>query len=122
MHEKMVDFEEKKDLGKRPFLSRYSDVRSPENGFTLIEIMVVITILAILIALVAPKMLGRTDQARRVAVKAEIKNIEGALSSTNLTMGSIQPRNKGLKPWWKNQRSEKFRWTGPKAGICQRFR
>ena len=58
--------------------------------------MVVITILAILIALVAPKMVGRTDQARRVSTKAQIKNIEGALQLYKLDNGIYPETEQGL--------------------------
>ncbi len=68
-----------------------------ERGFTLIEIMVVVTILAILIALVAPKMVGRTDQARRVSTKAQIKNIEGALQLYKLDNGVYPSTEQGLE-------------------------
>ena len=67
-----------------------------ESGFTLIEIMVVVTILAILIALVAPKMVGRTDQARRVSTKVQIKNIEGALQLYKLDNGIYPGTEQGL--------------------------
>ncbi len=67
-----------------------------ENAFTLIEIMVVVTILAILIALVAPKMVGRTDQARRVSARAQIKNIEGALQLYKLDTGIYPTTEQGL--------------------------
>ncbi len=70
--------------------------RRRERGFTLIEIMVVVTILAILIALVAPKMVGRTDQARRVSTKAQIKNIEGALQLYKLDNGVYPSTEQGL--------------------------
>ena len=67
-----------------------------QAGFTLIEIMVVVTILAILIALVAPKMVGRTDQARRVSTKAQIRNIEGALQLYKLDNGVYPSTDQGL--------------------------
>ncbi len=70
--------------------------RLRERGFTLIEIMVVVTILAILIALVAPKMVGRTDQARRVSTKAQIKNIEGALQLYKLDNAVYPSTEQGL--------------------------
>ena len=38
-----------------------------ERGFTFIEIMVVVAILAILAALVVPRIMGRTDDAKRTA-------------------------------------------------------
>ncbi len=68
-----------------------------QRGFTLIEIMVVVTILAILIALVAPKMVGRSDQARRVATTAQIKNIEGALQLYKLDNGTYPSTEQGLE-------------------------
>ena len=49
------------------------------RGFTLIEIMVVIVILGVLAALVVPRVLDRPDEARRVAAKADIAAIVGAL-------------------------------------------
>ena len=67
-----------------------------QRGFTLIEIMVVVTILAILIALVAPKMVGRTDQARRVSTKAQVRNIEGALQLYKLDNGIYPSTDQGL--------------------------
>ena len=44
------------------------------SGFTLIEIMVVLFILAILAGIVAPRLIGRTDDARVVEAKVQIKN------------------------------------------------
>ena len=44
-------------------------------GFTFIEIMVVVAILAILAALVIPRIMGRTDDAKRTAAKVQIRNI-----------------------------------------------
>jgi general secretion pathway protein G len=42
-------------------------------GFTFIEIMVVVAILAILAALVVPRIMGRTDDAKRTAAKVQIQ-------------------------------------------------
>lgn len=69
---------------------------SQEEGFTLIEIMVVITILAILAVLVVPKIVGRTDEARRTAATVQIRNIEQALQLFKLDNGFYPSTEQGL--------------------------
>lgn len=49
------------------------------HGFTLIEVMVVVVILAILAALIVPKIMGRPDEARIVAARQDISTIVQAL-------------------------------------------
>jgi general secretion pathway protein G len=49
------------------------------GGFTLIEIMVVVVILAILGTLVAPQILGRIDEARVTKAKNDLRLYESAL-------------------------------------------
>jgi general secretion pathway protein G len=50
-----------------------------ESGFTLIEIMVVLVIIAIMTALIAPQIMGRVDEARVTAAKQDIRTLETAL-------------------------------------------
>jgi general secretion pathway protein G len=50
-----------------------------QRGFTLIEIMVVVVILAILGTLVAPQILGRIDEARITKARTDMKLLQGAL-------------------------------------------
>jgi general secretion pathway protein G len=61
---------------------------STSAGFTLIEIMVVVFILGLLATLVAPKIIGRTDDARRTKAAADIKAIEQALQLYKLDTGA----------------------------------
>ena len=53
--------------------------RVRSNGFTLIEVMVVIVILGVLAALIVPKIMGRPDEARVVAARQDIATIMQAL-------------------------------------------
>jgi len=50
-----------------------------QSGFTLIEIMVVLVIIAIMTALIAPQIMGRVDEARVTAAKQDIRTLETAL-------------------------------------------
>jgi len=50
-----------------------------ESGFTLIEIMVVLVIIAIMTALIAPNIMGKVDEARVTAAKQDIRTLETAL-------------------------------------------
>jgi general secretion pathway protein G len=68
-----------------------------EKGFTFIEIMVVVAILAILAALVVPRIMGRTDDAKRTAAKVQIRNLEGALQLYKLDNGVYPSTEQGLK-------------------------
>lgn len=67
-----------------------------KNGFTLIEIMVVIVILAMLAALVGPKLMGRSDDAKQTDTKVQIKNIETALKFYKLDNGNYPSTEQGL--------------------------
>lgn len=65
-------------------------------GFTLIEIMVVVFILGLLATLVAPKIIGRTDEARRTKAATDIKGIEQALQLFKLDNGFYPGASDGL--------------------------
>ncbi len=73
------------------------DIRKRGRGFTLIEIMVVITILGILAALIVPRVVGRTDDARIAAAKQDIASIMQALKLYRLDNGAYPTTEQGLK-------------------------
>lgn len=66
-------------------------------GFTLIEIMVVVFILGLLATLVAPKITGRTDEARRTKAAADLRAIEQALHLYKLDNGTYPTTEQGLQ-------------------------
>ncbi|WP_374357833.1 type II secretion system major pseudopilin GspG [Chitinimonas sp.] len=72
-------------------------MRKRQAGFTLIEILVVIVILAILGALVVPKIMNRPDEARVVAAKQDVQAIVQALKLYKLDNGVYPSNEQGLK-------------------------
>ncbi len=71
--------------------------RTRQAGFTLIEILVVVMILGLLISLAAPRLIGRTDDAKIVKARADIAAIEQALSLYKLDSGSFPTSEQGLE-------------------------
>ncbi len=50
-----------------------------DRGFTLIEIMIVIVILSILVWQLAPRIMGKPEEARRLKARMDISTLETAL-------------------------------------------
>lgn len=71
--------------------------RSRSRGFTLIEIMVVVVIMGILAALVVPKLMGRTDDARIIAAKQDIASLMQALKLYKLDNQRYPTTEQGLQ-------------------------
>ena len=69
---------------------------SRQGGFTLIEIMVVVVILAILAAIVVPKIMSRPEQARLVKAKQDISIIENAMDMYKLDNGTYPTQEQGI--------------------------
>lgn len=67
------------------------------KGFTMIELMVVIVILGILAAIIAPKLVGRTDEARITKARVDITNLETALKLYKLDNGVYPGTEQGLQ-------------------------
>lgn len=66
------------------------------GGFTLIEILVVITIIGILAALIVPRIMDRPDQARATAARADVNAIMSALKLYKLDNGTYPTNEQGL--------------------------
>ena len=67
------------------------------RGFTLLEVMVVIFVIGLLATLVAPKIVGRADDARRTKAIADMKGIEQALNLYRLDGGAYPTTEQGLE-------------------------
>ena len=67
-----------------------------QSAFTLIEVLVVVAILAILAAIIVPRIMDRPDEAKRVAAKADVGAIVQALKLYRLDNGFYPSTEQGL--------------------------
>jgi len=67
-----------------------------KTGFTLIEVLISIIIIAILGSIVGPKLFGKPDQAKAIKAKADIAAISGALMEFNQNEGRYPTKQEGL--------------------------
>lgn len=79
-------------MNNQRFLSKYR-----QQGFTLIEIMVVVAIIGLLLAVVAPNIIGSSDEAKIVKAQADIQSIENALTLYRLDNGFYPSQEQGLE-------------------------
>ena len=70
---------------------------SRQYGFTLIEIMVVVIILGILAAIVAPNVIGRVDDAQIARVQQDLRGVENALKFYRLDNFAYPTNEQGLQ-------------------------
>ena len=93
---------------------RYRDPspRSGEGGFTLIEMLVVITIIGLVMALVGPRVLSSLSDSKVKTAKIQIESFEAALDLYYLDNGSYPASNEGLKALVQRPASAAT-WNGP---------
>jgi general secretion pathway protein G len=77
-------------------ISMRDRIRKSEDGFTLIELMVVILIIGLLATIVVQNLRSATDKAKRVKAQADIAQIKSGLDRYYLDNGSYPTSDQGL--------------------------
>lgn len=90
------------------------------NGFSLIELMVVIVILGILAGMIMPKLMGRTDDAKMVKAAVDIAALETALKLYKLDNGEYPTTEQGLKALINPPEKEEGIETWKKGGYLEK--
>lgn len=82
------------------------------RGITLIEMLVVLTIIALFAALVAPRLLSKSDTARVTAARAQIQSFMTALGAYKLDTGTYPTTEMGLEAL-RHRPQNVPQWQGP---------
>lgn len=82
------------------------------KGFTLIELMVVVLIIAILAALIVPRVIQRQEDAKRAKAASDISELDSALQTYHLDNDNYPTSEEGLNALRVAPQSAK-NWRGP---------
>ena len=85
--------------------------RRAQAGFTLVEILVVITIIGLIMALVGPRVLNYLSESKAKAAKIQIESFSSALDLYYLDLGRYPTTNEGLAAL--TQGNNAPGWNGP---------
>lgn len=83
-----------------------------KRGFTLIELLVVILILAILAAMIVPRVMGRASDAKRVKARTDVTELKKSLTHYHLDNDAYPSTEDGLGAL-RTQPSDAKNWRGP---------
>ena len=83
------------------------------EGFTLIELMVVVVIMGLLVALVAPRFFGKVEQSKMKTAQAQIELFGSALDMFRLDVGAYPSASYGMEAL--RTRPQAARRSAPRA-------
>jgi general secretion pathway protein G len=98
-------------MANRPAGRNYR-ARPAERGFTLVEMLVVITIIALIMALVGPRVLNYVTESKIKAAKIQIESLSSALDLYFLDAGRYPTTSEGLGALLQRPGSG-MNWNGP---------
>jgi general secretion pathway protein G len=86
--------------------------RAGQAGVTLIEMLVVVTIIGLFVALVGPSLWKKADTGRIVAARSQIENFMTALGTYKLDTGTFPTTEQGLAAL-RVKPADVIQWNGP---------
>lgn len=93
-------------------MTRHQRLWPVAKGFTLLELLVVILIIGLLTALVAPRFLGQVSKSEVVAARAQLDALDKSLQSYRIDTGRFPTASQGLAALV-TQPTGETRWRGP---------
>ena len=93
-------------------LNSRKNLKKVQKGFTLIEIMVVVVVIAIMGAMIGPTLFSKVQQAEEARIAQDIRTIESALKFYRLDNFRYPTQAQGLEALAENP-AELDKWNGP---------
>jgi general secretion pathway protein G len=109
-----------KDLFRKLVTVRREGRTMSQDGFTLLELMVVIVILGILAGLILPRFMGEPEKARITKAKLQIQNFEMALNKYKIDNGFYPSTEQGLEALVQKPSVGRIPRTFPSGGYISK--
>lgn len=84
-----------------------------QAGYSLMEVLIAVAIIATLAALVAPRLFGQLDGSKRTAALTQIRMLETALDTMRLDLGRYPNQEEGLSLLVAPTAESGVNWNGP---------
>jgi general secretion pathway protein G len=82
-------------------------------GYSLLEILIVLTIIALIAALVGPRLFAQLDRSKVTTARVQVRALETALGTLRLDLGRDPTQAEGLDLLVKADRNAVAGWSGP---------
>lgn len=88
-------------------------IRQSESGYSLMEVLIAVAIIAVLAALIAPRLFGQLDDSKITAASTQIRMIETSLDTFRLDLGRYPTQEEGLGALLAPTPETITNWNGP---------
>jgi general secretion pathway protein G len=88
-------------------------VRRSRDGYSLLEILVVLSIIALIAAVVGPRLFAQLDKSKTQTARLQIRSLEAALETMRLDIGRLPTEQEGLGLLMQANVEQVPGWSGP---------
>lgn len=90
-----------------------TSVAKSRSGFSLLEILVVLSIIALIAAVVGPRLYAQLDKSKSQTARLQIRSLEAALETMRLDIGRLPTDDEGLTLLVNGDPAQVAGWAGP---------
>lgn len=87
--------------------------RSGEAGYSLLEVLIVVSIIAMIAAFVGPRLMGQLDRSKVTAARVQLRSLASSLETMRMDIGRYPSDSEGLDLLVHPSREDADLWRGP---------